>query len=46
MISYYQVQTLTALHTDVMAVLDQDLDKTSDIIKYIYFICLQLKTLT
>ena len=37
MISYYQVLTLTALHTDVVAALDQDHDKTSDIIK-IYFI--------
>ena len=39
MISYYQVLTLTALHTDVVAALDQELDKTSDIIKKIYFNC-------
>ena len=38
MISYYQVQTLAALHTDVVAALDhQDHDKTSDIIKDLFY---------
>ena len=38
MISYYQVLTLTALHTDVVAALDQERDKTSDNLK-IYILC-------
>ena len=38
MISYYQVQTLAALHTDVVAALDQELDKTSNNLKiYIFY---------